>query len=408
VHAAGALGDEVALSRHLERDSGCANAVHDEWTPLAYVCASPLGRLSARHAMGLLTCAERLLEAGAEANALIPDDERTPGRDSPMGIPAVFRAMMSGNMAIVVLLRRRGVAEPHDAAKRWFARHAGPDASGLRPAFGDYFRRPEVRRRVEAEMAKFKENGGELHHRMPDDPRELQQLRAPNIMGAKAHLWAAMLDRGYDQVGMAQAGGAGLHTAASYAPAEFIELILERGGDPNARDDQGRSVLATAVRAGNVEVADLLLARGAVDDTTPVDRLLGACQAGDPHGARQIVAEHPELPASIAREDADVLVRAAGRGEVNQVRLMLDLGIRPDGRDEAGATALHQAAWRGQVDVVRLLLDHGASPRTTDELYGDTPRDWAVHGSLHAHGARDRCLKIERLLEQAERGDDGG
>jgi hypothetical protein len=60
------------------------------------------------------------------------------------------------------------------------------------------------------------------------------------------------------------------------------------------------------------------------------------------------------------------------------------------------------------VDVVRLLLDHGASPRTTDELYGDTPRDWAVHGSLHAHGARDRCLEIERLLEQAERGDDGG
>jgi len=41
-------------------------------------------------------------------------------------------------------------------------------------------------------------------------------------------------------------------------------------------------------------------------------------------------------------------VRAAARGAVVQVRLMLACGFPPDLIGESGATALQQAAWRGQ------------------------------------------------------------
>jgi ankyrin repeat protein len=101
---------------------------------------------------------------------------------------------------------------------------------------------------------------------------------------------------------------------------------------------------------------------------------------------------------SASREDAEVLVRAARRGNLKQVQAMLDAGFDPDVEGEGGATPLHQAAWRGQIDVVELLLDRGADPELRDRLYGQSAAEWAADGAVNAEGARERCLAVvERL-----------
>jgi ankyrin repeat protein len=67
-------------------------------------------------------------------------------------------------------------------------------------------------------------------------------------------------------------------------------------------------------------------------------------------------------------------------GDIVEMARLLEAGAEPDalvaGRDPNGAvvqsTALFEAAGRGQLDAVRLLLDRGADPRLTGSE-GGTP-----------------------------------
>jgi ankyrin repeat protein len=54
----------------------------------------------------------------------------------------------------------------------------------------------------------------------------------------------------------------------------------------------------------------------------------------------------------------------SGRSDI--VRLLLDSNVPVDARDEAGTTALLRAAGTGQVEVVRLLLVRGAERGARD------------------------------------------
>ena len=84
VHVAAALGAADELLRHLDRDASLVAAEDAGWVPLAYVCASPLHRLSARHSAGLLECARLLLDRGADPNSTTPVDDATSGTPIPV------------------------------------------------------------------------------------------------------------------------------------------------------------------------------------------------------------------------------------------------------------------------------------------------------------------------------------
>jgi glucose/arabinose dehydrogenase len=58
--------------------------------------------------------------------------------------------------------------------------------------------------------------------------------------------------------------------------------------------------------------------------------------------------------------DPESLLAAAAAGNVDLVRTILDRGVSPDTRDQAGNTALMVAAFRGRLEVVRLLLERDA------------------------------------------------
>lgn len=76
---------------------------------------------------------------------------------------------------------------------------------------------------------------------------------------------------------------------------------------------------------------------------------------------------------------------AASKGDLAQVRALLDAGTDANAASEYGATALTFACDKGHVEVVRLLLERGADPNAKDTFYGSTPADWAGskgHGEI--------------------------
>jgi ankyrin repeat protein len=105
--------------------------------------------------------------------------------------------------------------------------------------------------------------------------------------------------------------------------------------------------------------------------------------AGD---AAAVGATPPGVLATARGERAGLIVWAAARHRYDTVRLLVAHGfdVNALGRADttaAGAwqTALHEAAGCGELDMIRLLLDLGADRSVVDRRFNATPGGWAVH-----------------------------
>lgn len=72
-----------------------------------------------------------------------------------------------------------------------------------------------------------------------------------------------------------------------------------------------------------------------------------------------------------------MLVDAAGRGEFDRLRELLDQGVSPNAAYRDGYSALMAASQAGFHKTARLLLEHGADPNLSDAI-GRTPLTYAV------------------------------
>lgn len=85
-----------------------------------------------------------------------------------------------------------------------------------------------------------------------------------------------------------------------------------------------------------------------------------------------------------------ILLEAASRGDVKEVKTMLDYGVDPNLANDDGLTALHQACIDECDDIAELLVDYGANIDAEDrELW--TP--------LHASAACGNASMVEYLVD---------
>lgn len=117
--------------------------------------------------------------------------------------------------------------------------------------------------------------------------------------------------------------------------------------------------------------------------------------------------------ADVAEESHDTpLIRAAEKGDVGEVRRLLDAGENVNAYDGLGlVTPLMMAADKGHVEVVRLLLDRKADVNARDGAEGLTALDYAEVGEhpnpavinmLSAAGGRHGVVLDEVEAERAE------
>ncbi len=94
-----------------------------------------------------------------------------------------------------------------------------------------------------------------------------------------------------------------------------------------------------------------------------------AARANECEEIRRLVTVDGVDPNILDGEGSTPLMQAAGRGNYECVKLLLELGANVQMREtRKGLSALKFALARGYEDVARLLLDHGADPNETDNL----------------------------------------
>ncbi len=382
-----AAGRADGLARLLAADPAVATAAHpiESWTPILYAAASPLHRGDPATARGLVRCVELLLAQG------VPADSFTIWRDAPgegakeSPLTALYRASLSDHAAIVRLLLEHG-ADPNDGESIYHAAEHDHRAS----------------------LAELLAGGCDIsgrHRAWGNTPLFfLAGYREPSDQCAAATRGMAwLLEHGADpNVTSDQTEETPLHRVAEFGRSAAVgALLLDHGAAVDLRRADGRSAYELAVRTGNPDMAGLLLSRGAdATQVRPIDRLFGACFAGDEPAARALLASHPDLIAGLEPKDYQVFTSAAGEGDEAALRLMVRLGFDLAREGEWAGTAMHQAAWRGRPRVVKALLELGAPVDARDRQFGSSPIGWAAHGSAHCRKADvDYCAVVELLLD---------
>lgn len=372
------LGDAARVRAALARDPDLATRpdARTGWTALHAVCASRWHRLDPARADGLVTVAALLLDAGA-------DPAGTNGGQRPGWTPLRCAVAGAANPAIVRLLLGRGaVPDDHDL---YLACFGDDDHESLRLL-----------------LARVGEVSGTTALSAPISTSDTTAVRMLLQAGADPNRPLPA-----DLFGQSHAGEppwSALYGAIrSACPADLVELLLDHGADPDAPGPDGRSPYRLAMSLGRADLAALLRRRGARDDAIVAERFLSACLRADRAEARRLLADDPGLIGRLTEAERGSIVIAADRGDIEAVRLMLDLGFPVDARrDDDGGTALHAAAYSGSADVVRLLLDHGADTEARDATWNSPPIDWAMVGSGERPGtnrAADWVATARILIE---------
>lgn len=199
-----------------------------------------------------------------------------------------------------------------------------------------------------------------------------------------------------------------LHVAASVTDAGMVEWLLSRGANALKADVRGRTPLDCAALAagGDVprrrmdphdehaerfpQVAAKLLTRGA-----PVT-IRGAVALGDLESVRDLLRANPEDLREIS-SDGGLVTLAVNHGQLEMVRLLLDLGADVNERVflegleapvESRGMPLWSAALGDRREMAELLLDRGADVNANVYASG-----WPL---LNAWDHKDESLK--RLL----------
>ncbi len=362
--AATVLGDADAVREMLAADPAAAVAVDDErgWPPLLYACYSRWHQIDPSRAAGLAEVVRALLEAGASPNT--NDGGRPRYRSALKGSAEV------NNPEVTAVLLDAGASPDPGQPIGEAVGHRDHRCLRLLLAHG-------------ARVAGTWAVGAAVYH---DDP------------GAMALLLGALAAGGH---GLAGTATEALPDAAASASLPVVAALLDAGADPSATDEDGVSALRLAVRAGRNDVAERLRAAGAADDSSGIDKFIGACLRGDRPAAGRILAGHPDLPGRLTGPDRAVIVEAAGSRTAGAIALMLDLGFSPDARNDSGEQPLHTAAYCGNAEVVRLLLQAGADVDARDARFDSTPLAFATVGSGEQAGKPGDWAETVRLLIEA-------
>ena len=362
IHAAAILGDEAAVRRFLELDSGNATARGGprRWDALTHLCFSRYLRLDRARAGGFARAAAALLDAGASANTgFHSHDHEPPGFES-------------------VLYGAAGVAHAAELTRLLLERGADPNDGEV------VYHAPETH---DNECVKLLIGTG----RLTADSLASMLLRK--------HDWhdeagiALLLEGGADANRLTRWGYSALHQALRRDnDLRIIELLLDHGADP-ALPAHGQSAVARAAHEGRGDVLDLFERRGIPIELHGVDRLLAACARNDPDHMRSTASGEPGLVARIVAEGGKLLGEFAGAGNAEGVRHLLDLGVAVDALDPDGdgywgiakdSTALHVAAWRARHAIVKLLIERGARVDLPDGS-GRTPLALAVRACVDSY-----------------------
>ena len=174
--------------------------------------------------------------------------------------------------------------------------------------------------------------------------------------------------------------------------AEIIKEVIDQGlPDVNAFYRCGRCALSNALENDDYEAADALIASGADVNAFSFSSIIVIIAQADYSEEQKMRAikyllDHGADPKATGKSGFYALSSAAHKGNIELVRLFLDLGLDVNHSDNYGQTPLIRAAESScsNVETVQLLLSNGAEMRIKDKR-GENSVFKAVISAVFSH-----------------------
>src|SRR5579875_783176 len=338
IYTAAILADERRVRDFLSRDPNSATAKGGPhgWDALTHLCFSRYLRIDRSRSKAFVRTARALLDAGASANTgwFEMIDHPTP---RPTFESVIYGAAgIAQNPELTRLLLEYG-ADPNDEETAYHV------AEGYDNAVT----------KILLESGRFND----------------QSLACVLVRKCDWHDIAGIrlaLEYGANPGALTRWGATTLHHALRRDNSlQIVELLLDHSADPFLLNGDGISAISIAARRGRGDVLRMLEKRGIDLKLRGVDELIGACAKNDRVAIDELTSREPGLVEQLVEDGGTLLAQFAGTGNVEGLRCLLDLGVRPDALYATGdlyfdiaknSTALHVAAWRAWPAAVKELL----------------------------------------------------
>ncbi|KAL6268501.1 hypothetical protein P5V15_001633 [Pogonomyrmex californicus] len=152
--------------------------------------------------------------------------------------------------------------------------------------------------------------------------------------------------------------------AAHRGHMELVTTLLANHGRVDVFDLEGRSALHLAAEHGYLQICDALLANKAfINSKSRVGRtaLHLAAMNGYTHLVRFLVQDHGAAIDVLTLRKQTPLHLAAGAGQLEVCKLLLELGASIDATDDQGQKPIHAAAMNNYAEVAQLFLQRHPS-----------------------------------------------
>ncbi|XP_021283418.1 ankyrin-1 [Herrania umbratica] len=145
------------------------------------------------------------------------------------------------------------------------------------------------------------------------------------------------------------------------------KYLLEHGANPSIPSDLGATALHHSAGIGNIELLKYLLAKGVeVDSQSDSGTTLVWAAGHGQHDAVKVLLEHHANPNAETEDNITPLLSAVAAGSLACLDLLIEAGAKVN-VIAGGATPLHIAADIGSPELVNSLLKAGADPNVIDE-----------------------------------------
>ncbi len=185
-----------------------------------------------------------------------------------------------------------------------------------------------------------------------------------------------LIDAKADVNAKSRDGATALIYAAWGKHSSPVKMLIDAKANINEKTNAGWTALTFAVSEGDVESAKLLINAdakvGVLDLKQPKSSILWELAGNNPALLYLLTGKTVD----INKKDSDgctPLMKAADKGDVEQVKMLLKLKAKLDERNwTRDETALFSAAENNNTEIVKLLVQAGANPNLGRELRGRT------------------------------------
>jgi ankyrin repeat protein len=223
----------------------------------------------------------------------------------------------------------------------------------------------------------------EINNRVLHDAAEINRSDIMEVLHAKFAINVNSVD---------EQGTNPVHIAATRNYPDVIKFCVSIGGDTDILDGNGSSPLHLASEKGHLEAVECLLNHST----------FGKYQLNKQGKTSfTIAAENNHAHLYDILQLGDVMLRAARVDDSRGIRTCLTDGgnVNVNRKDQYGWTPLHRAAFKGRVESVKVLISGGAEIDALD-YDGVTPLHCCVEAGhvqvallLIAHGANVKSIK---------------